>query len=449
MSHKPIPPAKPLALLTLVMLTNILIVLALIIANGLFAMSELAVVSARKVRLEQAARQGDRRAQAALNLANRPDDFFSTVQVGITLVSIISGAFVGSALAEPVAEKLKQVPALEPFADKLGFLLVVVIIAYLSLILGELVPKQLALTMPETIAKIVAGPMKLLSRLATPIVLLLSFSTRTVVRLLNIKPSNEPSVTEAEIKAFIRLGTKEGTLELAEQEIVERVFRLGDRAINEIMTPRPEIIWLDLDDDASENQRKIAEARHRRMPVCQGDLDNVLGLISVNALLERALNQQPLDLTIGLEQPLVVPEEGRSLTLLEQFKQSRIHTALVVDEYGTIQGLVTLGDILEALVGDVPSAHEPSEEIVQREDGSWLLGGSMEVEELYSLLSLALPTDKRPSYHTLGGLVINQLGRIPKAGDRFDWQGYSVEVMDMDSNRVDKILMTPKVEADS
>ncbi len=431
------------------MITNILIVLALIIANGLFAMSELAVVSARKVRLEQAARKGDRRAQAALNLANRPDDFFSTVQVGITLVSIISGAFGGSALAEPVAEKLKLIPALEPFADKLGFLLVVVVIAYLSLILGELVPKQLALTMPETIAKLVAGPMKLLSRLATPIVVLLSFSTRTVVRLLNIKPSNEPSVTEAEIKAFIRLGTKEGTLELAEQEIVERVFRLGDRSISEIMTPRPEILWLDLDNDASENQRKIAEARHRRMPVCQGDLDNVLGLISVNALLERALNQQPLDLTVGLEQPLVVPEEGRSLTLLEQFKQSRIHTALVVDEYGTIQGLVTLGDILEALVGDVPSAHEPSEEIVQREDGSWLLGGSMEVEELYTLLGLTLATDKRPSYHTLGGLVINQLGRIPKAGDRFDWQEFTVEIMDMDSNRVDKVLMTPKSNKDS
>lgn len=426
------------------MLTNILIVLALIIANGLFAMSELAVVSARKVRLEQAARKGDRRAQAALNLANRPDDFFATVQVGITLVSIVSGAFGGSALAAPVAEMLKQVPVLAQYADKLGFLLVVVTIAYLSLILGELVPKQLALTMPEAIAKTVAGPMKFLSRLATPIVLLLSFSTRLVVRLLNIKADDGPSVTEAEIKAFIRQGTEEGTLEVAEQEIVERVFQLGDRTVNEIMTPRPEIIWLDLEDEASDNQNKISAAKHRRLPVCQGNLDNVLGLISVNALLERAFNQQSLDLTVGLEQPLVVPETGRSLPLLEQFKQSRIHTALVVDEYGTIQGLVTLGDILEALVGDVPSAHELTDEVVQREDGSWLLGGSMEVEEIYNVLGLTLPNEKRPSYHTLGGLVIHQLGRIPKAGDRFDWQGLSVEVMDMDGNRVDKVLMTPK-----
>jgi putative hemolysin len=218
---------------------------------------------------------------------------------------------------------------------------------------------------------------------------------------------------------------------------------LGDRPIHAIMTPRLEIVWLDLDDEADENQQKITAGRHRRLPVCQGDLDNVLGLISVNVLLERSLAHQPLDLTVGLEQPLVVPEYGRALPLLEEFKKSRIHTALVVDEYGLIQGLVTLGDILEALVGDVPSPHEMGDEVVKRDDGSWLLGGSMDVNEVYSVLGLAAALEKQPSYHTLGGLVIHQLGRIPKAGDRFDWQGFEIEVMDMDSNRVDKLLVTP------
>ena len=426
------------------MLTNILIVLALIIGNGVFAMSELAVVSARKVRLEQAARKGDHNAQAALKLAKRPDTFFSTIQVGITLISIFSGAFGGSALSGPVADFLSKVPRLNIYADQLAFTLVVAIITYLSLILGELVPKQLALTMPEAIAKVIARPMAMLSRLAAPLVALLSFSTNLVVRLLNIQPSNEPSVTEAEIRAFIQQGTEEGALEVAEREIMERVFRLGDRQVSSIMTPRPEIIWLDLEDTVKESQRKIIASRYRRLPVCQGSLDNNLGLISVNSLLNRALNQQPLDLTVGLEQPLVIPEISRSLPLLEQFKRSRVHTALVVDEYGTIQGLVTLWDILEALVGDVPALDEPSDKPRQREDGSWLLDGMMNIEEVYSCLGLSEFSDKTVSYHTLGGLVIHQLGRIPQATDHFEWREFVIEVMDMDGNRVDKVLLTPK-----
>lgn len=423
---------------------NLLIVLALIIANGVFAMSELAVVSARKVRLEQAARKGDRKAQAALKLAKRPDNFFSTVQVGITLISIISGAFGGQALSAPVAQLLSNI-GLARYADTLAFPLVVAMITYLSLILGELVPKQLALTMPEAIAKVIAGPMSLLSKLAAPIVALLSFSTNLVVRLLNIQQDQGPSVTEAEIRAFIQQGTEEGTLEVAEQEIMERVFRLGDRSVTAIMTPRPEITWLDLEDTPEENQRKIIASLYRRLPVCQGSLDNNLGLISVNSLLNRALDQEPLDLTVGLEQPLVIPELSRSLPLLEQFKRSRVHTALVVDEYGVIQGLVTLWDILEALVGDAPALDETSDKPYQREDGSWLLGGMMNIEDAYHCLGLNDFPDKTVSYYTLGGLVIHELGRIPKATDRFEWRGFTVEVMDMDGNRVDKVLFTPKV----
>ena len=429
------------------MLTNILIVLALILANGVFAMSELAVVSARKVRLEQAALRGDSQARAALKLAKRPDNFFSTVQVGITLISIFSGAFGGSALAGPVAELLRQIPTLSAHADSLAFTLVVAIITYLSLILGELVPKQLALTMPEAIAKSIAGPMAMLSKLAAPVVALLSFSTNLVVRLLNIQPDRGPSVTEAEIRAFIQQGTEEGTLEVAEREIMERVFRLGDRQVTSIMTPRLEITWLDLEDTAKVNQHKIIGSRYRRLPVCQGSLDNILGLISVNSLLHRALHNDPLDLTVGLEQPLVIPELSRSLPLLEQFKRSRVHTALVVDEYGVIQGLVTLWDILEALVGDAPSLDESRDRPRQREDGSWLLDGMMNIEEIYSCLNLGGFSDRTASYYTLGGLVIHQLGKIPSATDRFEWHGFTVEVMDMDGNRVDKVLITPKQQA--
>ncbi|MEL6230978.1 MAG: hemolysin family protein [Cyanobacteria bacterium J06627_3] len=429
------------------MLTNILIVLALILANGVFAMSELAVVSARKVRLEQSALSGDPQARAALKLAKRPDNFFSTVQVGITLISIFSGAFGGSALAGPVAELLRQIPPLSVHADSLAFTLVVAIITYLSLILGELVPKQLALTMPEAIAKTIAQPMAMLSKLAAPVVALLSFSTNLVVRLLNIQPDRGPSVTEAEIRAFIQQGTEEGTLEVAEQEIMERVFRLGDRQVTSIMTPRPEITWLDLEATAEANQRKIIGSRYRRLPVCQGNLDNILGLISVNSLLHRALHNDPLDLTVGLEQPLVIPELSRSLPLLEQFKHSRVHTALVVDEYGVIQGLVTLWDILEALVGDAPSFDESRDKPRQREDGSWLLDGMMNIEEIYSCLNLGEFSDKTASYYTLGGLVIHQLGKIPSATDSFEWHGFTVEVMDMDGNRVDKVLIIPKQHA--
>ncbi len=410
-------------------------------------MSELAVVSARKVRLEQAAHKGDRKALAALKLAKRPDNFFSTVQVGITLISIVSGAFGGQALSAPVAQLLGRIPGLAGYANTLAFPLVVAMITYLSLILGELVPKQLALTMPEAIAKVIAGPMAMLSKLAAPIVALLSFSTNLVVRLLNIQPDHGPSVTEAEIRAFIQQGTEEGTLEVAEQEIMERVFRLGDRPVTAIMTPRPDIVWLDLEEPAEENQRKIIASRYRRLPVCQGSLDNNLGLISVNSLLNRALDGEPLDLTIGLEQPLVIPELSRSLPLLEQFKRSRVHTSLVVDEYGVIQGIVTLWDILDALVGDAPAFDEPSDMAYQRDDGSWLLGGMMNIEDVYSCLGLDDFPDKNVSYYTLGGLVIHQLGRIPKATDRFEWKGFTVEVMDMDGNRVDKVLITPKAVA--
>lgn len=425
--------------------TEFFIVLLLTLANGLFSMSEMAVVSSRKVRLLQQAQRGDVRAQAALDLANSPNHFLSTVQVGITLVGTITGAFGGAALSRPLADQLKQISEVKPFAEPLAFGAVVLLITYLQLIIGELVPKQVALNNPESIATTMAIPMRFLSKITSPVVHLLSMSTDAVLKVLNIRPSDEPEVTEEEIRVMIQQGTEAGTIEEAEQEMVERVLRFGDRKVSAIMTPRPDIVWLDLEDSYEVNQDKLVNGNHALLPVCQEGLDNVLGITSVNDLLGRCLQKQPFDLTVDLRQPLFVPENTRSLKVLELFKELGNHFALVVDEYGVVQGLVTLNDILAAIIGEVPSEDDEDEvQPVQREDGSWLLEGSMDIDEVHELLEVAeLPGEQRGNYHTLGGFVITYLGRIPKAADHFEWSGLRFEVVDMDKNRVDKVLVTP------
>jgi putative hemolysin len=283
----------------------------------------------------------------------------------------------------------------------------------------------------------------MLAIIASPIVYLLSASTDLVVRLLGIRPSTEPLVTEEEIRVLIEQGTEAGTFEEAEQDMVERVFRLGDRPVSALMTPRPDIVWLDLEDTTEENRKKMLDSCHSRFPVCQGGLDNALGVMHVTDLLARTLSGQTLDLTIGLRQPVFVPESTRGLKILELFKQTGIHLALVVDEYGVIQGLVTLNDIMVEIVGDVPSAGELEEpQAVQREDGSWLLDGMLPVEEFFEIFDIEeIPKEHRGSYQTLGGFVITHLGRIPSATDHFEWENLRFEVMDMDGNRVDKVLV--------
>ncbi len=427
---------------------EILIILVLIIANGVFAMSEMAIVSARKVRLQQMANQGDVKARVALKLAESPNQFFSTTQIGITLIGILTGAFGGATIAEKVAVYLKLIPFLASYSQPVSFGIVVLIITYLSLIIGELVPKRLALNNPEGIAAFVAIPMRALAALASPIVYLLSASTEMVLRILGITPSTEPQVTEEEIKILIEQGTEAGTFEEAEQDMVERVFRLGDRPVSSFMTPRPDIVWLDLEDPPEENREKMVDSAYSRYPVCQGGLDNVLGVIPVTDLLARSFRGEPLDLTIGLRQPVFVPESTRGLKVLELFKQTITHMALVVDEYGVIQGLVTLNDIMSEIVGDVPSADgQEDPQAVQREDGSWLLDGMLPVEDFLELFHQEQwESEERGSYQTLGGFVITHLGRIPAAADHFEWQGMRIEVMDMDGNRVDKVLAVPREE---
>lgn len=424
---------------------EILIILVLIIVNGVFSMSEMAIVSARKVRLQHQANQGDTKARAALELAEAPNRFLSTVQVGISLIGILTGAFGGATLADKLASYLRLIPGLAPYSQAIAFAIVVLTITYLSLIIGELVPKRLALNNPERIAANVAIPMRMVEAITSPVVHLLSASTDLVLRVLGIGPSTEPQVTEEEIKVLIEQGTEAGTFEEAEQDMVERVFRLGDRPVNALVTPRPDIVWLDLEDSAEENRQKIMESAHSRFPVCQGGLDNVLGVLHVTDLLGRSLSGQPLDLTVSLRQPVFVPESTRGLKVLELFKKTGIHMALVVDEYGVVQGLVTLNDILVEIVGDVSSADElENPQAVQREDGSWLLDGMLPVDEFFELFDIdELRGEHRGSYQTLGGFVMTHLGRIPAATDYFEWEGMRFEVMDMDGNRVDKVLVMP------
>ncbi|MDZ8186624.1 MAG: hemolysin family protein [Nostoc sp. ChiSLP02] len=425
---------------------EILIILVLIIANGIFSMSEMAIVSARKVRLQQLANQGDAKARVALKLAESPNNFLSTIQVGISLIGILTGAFGGATIANRLAVYVRLVPVLAPYSEPVSFGIVVLIITYLSLIIGELVPKRLALNNPEGIAAFVAIPMRALSAIASPMVHLLSASTDMVLRVLGVTQSTEPQVTEEEIKILIEQGTEAGTFEEAEQDMVERVFRLGDRPVSYLMTPRPDIVWLDLDDSAEENRQKMVESAYSRYPVCQGGLDNVLGVMPVTDLLARSFRGEQLDLTVGLRQPVFVPESTRGLKVLELFKQTVTHIALVVDEYGVIQGLVTLNDIMSEIVGDVPSMDGQDEpQAVQREDGSWLLDGMLPVEEFLELFGMEeWESEERGSYQTLGGFVITHLGRIPAAADHFEWEGMRIEVMDMDGNRVDKVLVVPK-----
>lgn len=426
---------------------EIIVVLLLIIANGLFSMAEMAVVSARKTRLAELADRGDDKARAALKLANSPNQFLSAVQVGITLIGILAGAFGGATLSVPIANAIAQVPLLAPYSQAIGFGLVVLLTAYLSLILGELVPKRLALNNPERIASTVSVRMHWVTSLANPFIRFLTTSTDVVLTLFGANhPSDEPLVTEEEIKVMVRQGAEAGTFEVAEQDMVERVFRLADQRVVALMTPRLDVVWLDLNDPAEVNRQKMMESRHSRFPVCQDNLDTVLGVVHVTDLLARSLAGEPFDLTTMLRQPLYIPEGTHALKVLELFKQSSTHIALVVDEYGVLQGVVTLNDVMEVIIGDVPFADRPHESpAVQRDDGSWLLDGMLPIDKLKEIFELeGLPGEERGNYQTLGGFIVTQLGRIPTATDHFDWENVRFEVVDMDGNRVDKVLVVPQ-----
>lgn len=424
-------------------LTEILFIAVLILANGVFAMAEIAVVSARQARIQQRALDGDAQAQAALQLINAPGKFLATVQVGITLVGVLAGAFGGATIAEEIGAAVERIPALAPYGETIGLAVVVIAITYFSLIIGELVPKQLGLNAPERTAMIVARPMTALSRLVSPVVAILNFSTRIVLALLRTKPSTEPEVTEDEIRVMISQGTQIGTFEQAEQEMVERVFRLGDLRIEAFLTPRSELIVLDLRDSPEEIRKKVSQNPYAQFPVVDGGLDRVVGLVSAKDLLAALLSDAEIDLQQIRVIPPYIPNTMPALKALDLLRASRDHAALIIDEYGGLEGLVTLNSILEEIISTAlePLASRESE-AVRRPDGSWLLDGLLPIDELETILDLKeLPADA--AYQTVGGLVMAELARVPSAGDTFllgDWQ---FEVVDMDGRRVDKVLASP------
>jgi putative hemolysin len=424
---------------------EILFILLLVIANGVFSGSEIAVVSARKVRLEQLADRGNRGARIALRLVNAPNDFLSTVQIGITLIGILSGAVGGATIAQRLKTIFDNVPALQTYSESISVAIVVSIITYFSLVIGELVPKRIALNDPERLACTIAPPMRFLSRLTAPIVHILGISTDALLNLLGIKASNEPEITEEEIKVLIRQGAASGVFEETEHEIVQRVFRLGDRPVKAIMTPRTEITWLDIESSIEENLQEVQHSNHSRFPVGRDSLDNCLGIVRGSHLLSEYLSNQVVNLEGILQPPLYVAEGTRALNVLEQFRQTGVHIALVTDEYGGIEGLVTLNDLMEAIVGDLPSVEDQEDPlIVQREDGSWLLDGSLDINDFADLVKKeSLLEEATGSFHTVGGFVMHCLGHIPHSGEHFEWSGLRLEVVDMDGIRIDKILVTP------
>lgn len=423
---------------------EVLVLVALFLLNGLFAMSEMAMVSSRRVRLQQRADEGDRGARAALAVIDDPGPFLSTIQVGITLIGILSGAFGGATVTASLADVLVGVPALAPYAQPIALATVVIGITFASLIVGELVPKRIALHAAERIASRVALPMRVLSKVMHPFVVLLTRTSEVVLRLFGIRERVRETVTEAEIEGLMREGAAAGVFEQAESRFVSRVLRLDAQRIGAIMTPRGDMVALDVEAPLAENLAVIRREGVRRLPVVRGDFHEVIGILDTVDLLERYIDGQPVDLAALVRPAVFVPEGIHVIRLLELLEEQKADLALVVDEYGEVEGLVTTTDVFEAIVGDLPDA-DPDEvpEVVRREDGSLLVDGSISLQRLREAIGreIEIPEAERDSYHTLGGFVLARLGHVPHAGDHFRFDGFRFEVLDMDRNRIDKVLV--------
>jgi putative hemolysin len=430
-------------------MTDSLIILALILLNGAFSMSELALVSAKRLRLEKMSEDGSRSARTALALADNPSNFLSTVQVGITLISIFNGAFGQASLVARLAPGIAALgPDLARFAEEIAFTIVVVAITFLSIVLGELVPKRIAIQHPELMATWVARPLTALSRLMSPFVRLLALTTDVITRLLGIAPHKDETPTEEEITGMLREGTEAGVFERTEYDIVSRALRLDDRHLRALMTPRVDIEFVDLDDPPERNLDKIACHAYSRFPVYRHDQSQILGFVNARDLFAQAIRGGSLaavDIGAAIKPLLYVPESISAMDLLELFKKNRSELALVVDEYGDIQGMVTLADVMSVLVGEVSLAGEAqAPDAVRREDGSWLMDGGVSLDRFRELLGTVttFPDEADGNYHTLAGFVLYQLGYIPKSSEHFDWDGFRFEVLDMDGNRIDRLLVS-------
>ncbi len=407
-------------------------------------MSEIALVSSRKSRLEAFARNGDTKAKAALALANSPNRFLSTVQIGITLIGILLGVYSGDNITSDLEVFLGQIDLIAPYKHSLAVGLVVLLITFLSLVLGELVPKRIGLSNPEGIAKMVAAPMNILSKITAPFIALLSLASDLLIRVLNIK-QNESAVTEEEIKSLIQEGTSGGVFEEIEQEIVHNVFQLGDRRVTSLMTNRQEIVWLNLEDSVQDNKEKIFDTKHAVYPLCKGTVDNVLGLIYIKDLIGADVDERLASLQTLKREPLYLPESNRAYQALEKFKEQRVFFGLIVDEYGGLMGVVTMHDIMDALVGDISEIDEFEAEITEREDGSFLIDAQLPFDDFMQFFELTVNDNERKEligFNTLGGFALHVLEDIPETGEKFRWKQFDFEIIDMDKSRIDKILVT-------
>ena len=422
---------------------DLLLLLLLILLNAVFAMSEMSVVSSRKARLQRMADDGYPGAKSALALNDEPAGFLSTIQVGITTIGVLSGVVGEGLIAHPIARWLGQFPLIEPYASGLSVAIAVTLITYLSVVIGELVPKRLALRAPERLASAVARPMVWFSKVTRPLVWTLSSSSNMLVRLLGGRGTEEPPVTDDEIKVLMEQGAEAGVFHESEQAIVSNVLRLDEQRIGAIMTPRMDIYAIDLDDGDTAVRAQIAESPHARVVVCRGGLEHILGVLRIGDLLRPALRGDTLDVERYLRPALYLPETISTTQLLDSFRRERVQFGLIVDEYGDLQGLVSLTDVLTAIVGELPEPDTGEDsDVVQRDDGSWLVDGSLGMERLKAVLEIdELPDEEEHSFHTVGGFAMHRLGRIPSVADHFEVAGFRFEVVDMDRNRVDKMLI--------
>jgi putative hemolysin len=422
---------------------ELLIILFLVLLNGVFSMSEIALVSSRKSRLEAAVRNGDLNAQAALDLASSPTRFLSTVQIGITLIGLLTGMYSGDNLTEDLKSILLSIPFIAPYSQALSTGIVLIGITYLTLVLGELVPKRLGMANPEAISKFMAKPMNVLSRLTSPFIWMLETSSDLIIRMLNIQ-KNEVLVTEEEIRSLIQEGTTGGVFEEIEQEIVHNVFQLGDRRVTSLMSNRQEIEWLDIEDAYLVNKEKILSSKRSVYPVCRGTVDEVVGLLYVKDLIASDIDVQLKDLPGIVREPVYLPESNRAYQALEKFKEQKKYYGIIVDEYGGVMGILTLHDILDELVGDISEEAEGDSEIIKREDGSFLINAQIPFEDFVEFFDINIPENERKEFtgfNTLGGFVLQILRNIPKEGERFVWKDFEIEVVDMDRSRIDKLLV--------
>jgi magnesium and cobalt exporter, CNNM family len=428
---------------------EILILVALILLNGAFAMSEIALVTARRARLARLAEDGDTSAGVAIELGEQPTRFLSTIQIGITSIGILNGIVGQAALAAPLAQWLQRIGLKQEPSEFGATVLVVLVITYVSIVVGELVPKRIGQINPEGIAVLVARPMKTLAIASRPFVRLLTWSTTMLLALLGKRDEGAPPVTEEEIHALLEEGSEAGVIEKNEHEMVRNVFRLDDRQIGSLMVPRSDIVWLDVTRPLDENLARMAESDHSRFPVCRGGLDDILGVISSKQLFNQTLKGGRTDLTQQLQPPVYVPESLTGMELLDQFRASSTQMVFVIDEYGEIQGMVTLQDVLEAVTGEFQPHSLEEAWAVQREDGSWLLDGMIPIPELKDRLELkTVPEEERGRYHTLSGMVMWLLGRLPHTGDICQWDDWRLEVVDLDGKRIDKVLASRVAKAE-